>query len=228
MILFINIYPILCNVILFFFSLRIIFLIFKMIDSDCQNLKHSKKIGVNILVFLSIFFLSGFYHFHFAYDVNDYYTEKSLALKSDFVEKIDSLELDFQLVLDAYSSLDDESKNKTNSKVSCYSFTKHGQKSHSYISDEFYSVLKRILKKEKFSKITFCSDSTFIYNLGNIHSSDFSDFEDKNHFTTHQLIYHPRGTFKEPRYYEMFVGSVDSILTTQWNYRIEKRWEYVW
>ena len=58
-----------------------------MVDLDFKNLKHGKKVGLNILVFTLLFFSSGFYQYLFAYDVNDYYSEKSLAVKSGFIEK---------------------------------------------------------------------------------------------------------------------------------------------
>ena len=228
MLLFINPTPIFWNIILFTIAMRIIFLIFEFVDSDFQTVKHVKKVALHILVFLLVFYFSGFYQFHFAYDINDFYTEETLTPKAEIIEHLDSFQIVSQEVLTNYDVLLKSLRMDKFTKRGCVNYQKLNQKSKRVDPEKNHRVLNQLLKERKVKNFSLCSDSTLTFKVGTITSSDYSYFENKSHFTIHQLIYHPNGDVVEPFYYSTFIGSVDTRINPQWIYRIEKHWEHVW
>jgi hypothetical protein len=226
MILFINFFPLLCNVILFLICIRIIYLVFELIDPDFQNIKHGKKIGLNILVFLSVFYFSGFYQFHFAYDINDYYSADVLAINQMIIKDVDSIDFAFQEIINNNYELIQDCKPKKKRDIQCCYFMREDFK------DKY--ALYSLMTKDEISGVLFCSDSTFVINLGRLHSSDHSSFEEKHHYAAHYLIYHPEklnNRFRPKSWFShngTIIETKDSILNSRMIYRIEKDWEFVW
>ena len=198
-----------------------------MVNSDSSNSTQVKKIVVNIGTILGLLFFSGFYQFHFDYDINDFYTEKTLTPKTEIIEQLDSFEMATQEVLMNYDLLLKGLRMDKFTNRGCVNYQKLNQKSKRINPEKNHRVLNKMLIEKKVKNLSLCSDSTLIFKVGKISSSDYSNFEEKHHFTIHQLIYHPKGNFIEPTYYSTFVGSEDTRINQQWIYRIEKHWEYV-
>lgn len=225
MFLIINLGPLFWNIILGVIALRIIFLILKMVNADSRTVKHAGKIALNIFVITLLFFYSGFYQFHFAYNINDFYTEKTLTPKAEIIEKLDSFKLASQEVLTDYDILLKSLRMDKFTKRGCVNYQKLNQKGKRVDPENKHRILNKLLKERTVNNFSLCSDSTLLFRIGNISSSDYSYFEDKHHFTTHQLIYHPQGIFQKPIYYSTFIGSEDTRINLQWIYRIEKYWK---
>ena len=228
MFLFLNLGPLFWNITLGAIALRIIYLTLKMADADFRTVKHIRKTVLHVFVIILLFFYSGFYQFHFAYDINDFYTEKTLTPKTAIIENLDSFQLASQEVLTNYDILLKSLRMDKFTQRGCVNYKKLNQKSKRVDPEKNHRILNQLLKKRTVENFALCSDSTLMFKVGNIPSSDYSDFEEKHHFTIHQLIYHPKGNFVEPTYYSTFIGSEDTKINSQWIYRIEKHWEYVW
>ena len=225
---FLNPTPLFWNIILCLIALRIIFLILKMINGKSRTTKHIIKIALHVFVIVLLFFYSGFYQFHFTYDINDFYTEETLTPKAEIIENLDSFKLASQEVLINYDILLKSLRMDKFTKRGCVNYQKLNQKSKRIDPEKNHLILNKLLKEKIVKNFSLCSDSTLVFKVGSIISSDYSYFEDKKHFTIHQLIYHPKGKFVEPIYYSTFIGSEDTKINSQWIYRIEKHWEPVW
>lgn len=226
--LFINLGPLFWNIILSLIGLRIIFLILKMTNASSRTAKHILKLVLHVFVITLLFFYSGFYQFHFAYDIHDFYTEETLTPNTEIIENLDSFKLATQEILTNYDLLLKGLRMDKFTQRGCVNYQKLNQKSKRINPEKNHRILNKMLKQRMVKNFSLCSDSTFVFRVGNISSSDFSDFEEKHHFTIHQLIYHPQGNFIQPTYYSTFIGSEDTRINSQWIYRIEKHWESVW
>ncbi|MFK8005153.1 MAG: hypothetical protein AB8H03_02230 [Saprospiraceae bacterium] len=199
-----------------------------MVKANSRTAKHILKVILHIFVIILLFFYSGFYQFYFAYDINDFYTEKTLTPKTEIMEELDSFELATQEILTNYDLLLKGLRMDKFITRGCVNYQKLNQKSKRINPEKNHRVLNQMLKEKRIKNFSLCSDSTLTFKIGKISSSDFSDFEEKHHFTIHQLIYHPQGNFIQPTYYSTFIGSEDTKINSQWIYRIEKYWEPVW
>ncbi|MFK7773195.1 MAG: hypothetical protein AB8F94_13690 [Saprospiraceae bacterium] len=228
MLLFINLGPLFWNITLGIIALRIIFLILKMVNINSRTIKHIFKIILHIFVIVLLFFHSGFYQFHFAYDINDFYTEETLTPQTEIIENLDSFKLVTQEILTNYELLLKSLRMDEFMKRGCVNYQKLNQKSKRINPEKNHRILNKMLVEKTVKNFSLCSDSTFTFKVGSISSSGYSDFEEKHHFTIHQLIYHPQGKFIQPTYYSTFIGSEDTKINSQWIYRIEKHWKQVW
>ncbi len=199
-----------------------------MVNTKSRTIKHIIKIALHVCVIVLLFFYSGFYQFHFAYDINDFYTEETLTPKTEIIEHLDSFQLATQEVLTNYDMLLKGLRMDKFTKRGCVNYQKLNQKSKRINPEKNHRVLNQLLKERRIKNFSLCSDSTLVFKVGTIVSSDYSYFEDKKHFTIHQLIYHPQGNFIQPTYYSTFIDSEDTRINKQWIYRIEKYWEHVW